>query len=152
MKLFWRVTLIVFVVVASAALIWYFFVRTIDHSTTTTLAIGQTNLKTQVVIDEAERTRGLSGSQPLGDDQAMLFVFPAEDTWGIWMKEMNYPIDIVWLDKDKTVQHIVENAQPSSYPSIFRPAQPMRYVLEMKAGTVKHKSITIGARAEFTLP
>lgn len=152
MKVFWRVALIVLGVVTSAALIWYFLIRTIDPPTTTTLAIGQAQLKAQVVVDEAERTKGLSGSKPLVDDQAMLFVFPAEDTWGIWMKEMNYPIDVVWLDKDKIVQHIVENAQPSSYPSIFRPAQPMRYVLEMKAGTVKHKSITIGARAEFTLP
>lgn len=152
MKLFWRGALSVLGVVVIVALVWYFFVKTTEHSTMTTLAIGQANLKTRVVIDEAERTKGLSGSQPLGNDQAMLFVFPAEDTWGIWMKEMSYPIDIVWLDKDKTVQHIVENAQPSSYPSIFRPAQPMRYVLEMKAGTVKHKSITIGARAEFTLP
>src|SRR3990167_10091001 len=120
MKLFWRVALSVLGVVVTVALVWYFFVKTTEHSTMTTLAIGQVNLKTRVVIDEAERTKGLSGSQPLSGDQAMLFVFPAEDTWGIWMKEMNYPIDIVWLDKDKTVQHIVENAQPSSYPSIFR--------------------------------
>lgn len=148
MKVFWRVVPIVLGLAVIAAA-WYVLVRP-DHSAN--LKIGQAEFAAKIMVDERDREKGLSGSQPLGDNEAMLFVFPSDSTWGIWMKDMKYPIDIVWLDKDKTVKHIVENAQPSSYPTIFRPAEDTRYVLEMKAGTTKHKSITIGSRAEFTLP
>lgn len=149
MKVFWRGLLIVLGVAVVALATWHALVRPDQPAN---LTLGKAEFVAKIVSDEREREKGLSGSRPLHDDEAMLFVFPSDSTWGIWMKDMNYPIDIAWLDKDKTVKHIVENAQPSSYPSIFRPAEDVRYVLEMKAGTAKYKSITIGSRAEFTLP
>lgn len=112
--------------------------------------VGDGEFRAKIVRSAADRERGLSGTSQLGDQQAMLFVFPSDDRWGIWMKDMNYPIDIVWLDGDKTVRHIVTDARPDSYPTVFRPDGPMRYVIELKSGTVKHKSITIGTRAEFS--
>ena len=66
------------------------------------------------------------------------------------MKDMNYPIDIVWLDKDKKIVYIVKNAPPESYPyETFVPKQDARYVLELPAGTVGPKSIVIGKEAAF---
>ncbi len=63
---------------------------------------------------------------------------------------MKYPIDIVWLDKDKKVVYIVKNAPPESYPyENFTPKQDARYVLELPAGTVSKKSIAIGKEAMF---
>ena len=63
---------------------------------------------------------------------------------------MNFPIDIIWLDKDKKVVYIVKNAPPESYPyEQFEPKEEVRYVLEVAAGTVQQKKITIGAVAQF---
>ena len=68
------------------------------------------------------------------------------------MKDMNYPIDIIWIDQQKVVQYIVADAQPASYPqTTFKPDRAVRYVLEVKAGTAAQKSITIGTRAEFNV-
>lgn len=115
-----------------------------------TVHIGDGVFNTQVAKTPAERERGLSGTNKLRADQAMLFVFDQDDEWSIWMKDMNYPIDIVWLDKDKKVVYIVKNAPPESYPyENFVPKQQARYVLEFPAGTTSKKAINIGSQAKF---
>lgn len=92
-----------------------------------------------------ERERGLSGTDSLPSDRAMVFVFPKDDKWAIWMKDMKYPIDIVWLNSDKVVVHMVKNAQPSSYPKTqFEPPQNTRYVIELPSGTIERTGISIG--------
>lgn len=113
--------------------------------------VGQGSFHTVVAQTQAERQRGLSGSAPLADDQAMLFVFPSDGKWGFWMKDMNYPIDIIWLDQHQVVRHIAENAQPGSYPDItFAPPVATRYVIETKAGIARAKRITIGTQADIS--
>lgn len=115
-----------------------------------TVHIGDGVFNSQVAKTPAEREKGLSGSRGLKADQAMLIVFDRDDKWSIWMKEMNYPIDIVWLDKDKKVVYIVKNAPPESYPyETFAPKQEARYVLEFPAGTTSKKAIKIGSEAKF---
>lgn len=93
--------------------------------------------------DELER--GLSGTDNLPNEHGMLFVFPTDNKWPIWMKDMKYPIDIVWLDKDTTVVYMVKNAQPESYPDTqFTPNKNARYVIELASGTIERTGITIG--------
>lgn len=106
-------------------------------------------LSAQVVRSPAERSRGLSGRSSLPDGQAMLFVFPASARHGIWMKDMRFPIDIVWLDESKTVVDIKRNATPDSYPHSFRPVEPARYVLELNAGFVERHNIVPGDHARW---
>lgn len=120
------------------------------ESVPSTLRLGEGDFTLRVARTEQELNRGLSGTTNLPADQALLFVFARSETWGIWMKDMNYPIDIVWLDEDKTVVSTKKNAQPSSYPDeIFRPSERAKYVIELKAGTVDDKRITIGEQAVF---
>lgn len=99
---------------------------------------------TTIVQKEAELEKGLSGTDSLPADHAMLFVFPNADKWGIWMKDMNYPLDIVWLNEDRVVIHMEKNVSPSSYPKAFKPDQPARYVIELPSGTIEKTGIVIG--------
>jgi uncharacterized protein len=92
-----------------------------------------------------ELMRGLSGTNSLPANQAMVFVFPGDDKWAIWMKDMKYPIDIVWLDKNKLVVYLIKNAQPSSYPKTqFKPDRDTRYVIEFPSGTIDMTGIRVG--------
>ncbi len=93
---------------------------------------------------DAEREKGLSGSANLPQNEAMLFVFPRDGKWGMWMKDMTYPIDMVWLDSDKNVIYTVKNAEPSSYPKVFMPDKNARYVIELASGTIERTGITKG--------
>lgn len=115
-----------------------------------TVHIGDAVFTARVATTPAAREKGLSGTEPLRQDEAMLFVFDSDSKWAIWMKDMKYALDIVWLDKDKKVVYIVKNAPPESYPyEQFAPKQDARYVLELAAGTVGRKSISNSQQAMF---
>lgn len=101
-------------------------------------------IKAEVADQESTRNAGLSGRNSLGRNSAMLFVFPQDAKHGIWMKDMNFPIDIVWLDSSKLVVYIADNVQPDSYPTIFAPDNDARYVIELPAGRAAELEIKPG--------
>ncbi|RYX79202.1 DUF192 domain-containing protein [bacterium] len=114
------------------------------------VTIGGQGYRADIARKAADLEHGLSDSPQIAADEAMVFIFPRVSKWGIWMKDMNYPIDILWLDEAKKVQHIIEDVQPDSYPeTTFYPPLDARYVIELKSGTVKDKRITIGTQAAF---
>lgn len=92
---------------------------------------------------------GLSNKKSLPISGAMLFEFNTDDYHGIWMKEMNFSIDIIWLDLSKRVVHIEENVAPNTYPMVFTPTDPSRYVIEFNAGYVASSGIEIGDSLDF---
>ncbi len=115
------------------------------------LQLVNTTFEVEILQTEEDKIRGLSGTKSLAQNRAMLFDFEHEGTWGIWMKDMNYAIDIIWTDKDGKVIHIVKDAQPSSYPdTIFRPTAPARYVIETISGTIERTGLKMGDM--ITLP
>lgn len=117
----------------------------------TTVWLGDGVFQTSLATTSRSREKGLSGTDHLAPDQAMLFVFDTSDQWGIWMKDMNYPIDVVWLNDQKQVVYSVSNMNPDSYPEVFTPKQPARYVVEFAAGTLASKAIHTGSQAQFSL-
>lgn len=116
-----------------------------------TLSIENHVYTATILEEENELIRGLSGSDQLPPDHVMLFDFGKDSRWGIWMKDMNYPIDIIWLDKQARVIYMVQDAQPSSYPdTIYRPKQNARYVIEAVSGTIERTGLKVGD--SVTLP
>jgi uncharacterized membrane protein (UPF0127 family) len=114
--------------------------------------LGDGIFRARIARTYEQRQTGLSGVQYLGDDEAMLFVFDRDSRWSIWMKDMNFPIDVVWLDAHQKVNYIVKNASPDSYPTtVFTPKEEARFVIEVKAGTVDQQRIAIGQTAAFDL-
>lgn len=83
------------------------------------------------------RAKGLSGTEKLDDLQVMLFAFDSNDTHGIWMKDMNYPIDIFWVSEDFEIVHIERRVGPETFPKTFRPNTPSRYVIEANANVAE---------------
>ena len=68
------------------------------------------------------------------------------------MKDVKVPLDIVWLNSDKKVVFIVKNASPEGGANtIFTPKATARYVIELPAGTVASKAITVGLAAVFDI-
>ncbi len=92
----------------------------------------------------AKRERGLYGSIEFEDNKGMLFIFESPDKYGIWMKDMLFPIDIIWIDGNLKIVDIIENALPESFPKVFAPKENAIFVLEVPAGAVYEKNITIG--------
>jgi uncharacterized membrane protein (UPF0127 family) len=76
-----------------------------------------------------ERKQGLSGKREIGA-AGMLFIFDEPDYHGIWMKDMLFPIDIIWIDENLVVVGIDKSVRPDTYPKTFRPTAPVKYVVE----------------------
>jgi|SRR3989344_4419366 len=115
-----------------------------------TLFIERVPIKVDIADTEEKRILGLGGRSFLPANQGMLFVFDSVASHGIWMKGMQFPIDIVWIGSNLRVVDIMENVQPDSFPRIFYPRANARYVLEVNALFVEARDIQKGDT--ITLP
>lgn len=109
-----------------------------------TITFGNASLTLEYATTPEAREIGLGGRNSIPEGYAMLFVFPRDDYHGIWMKDMQVPIDIFWLDAQGQVVFIASDVSTSTYPNVFYPAQSARYVLETAAGFARANGITIG--------
>lgn len=100
-----------------------------------------------VAKTDAEKQLGLSGTTSLAQNTGKLFIFDELGNHGFWMKDMNYPIDIVWFDQNWSVVGLAKNATPESYPNVFYPEHPAQYVLEINAGVAEKLNLGFGSVA-----
>lgn len=114
------------------------------------MRVGSHPIKVEIAGTNAERVRGLSGRRDLAPGSGLLFVFPASATYGFWMKEMRFAIDIVWIGEDLRIVHIAADVAPETYPEVFKPPEPARYVLEMPAMSMREMGAKPGTA--ITLP
>jgi len=111
--------------------------------------VGGQMIKVDLALTPEDQKLGLSGREYIAEDEGMLFVFKKPDKNYFWMKEMNFPIDIIWLDEDLKVIFIQENALPESFPASFGPEEESRYVLELSSGFVKKNNLEVGNFVKF---
>jgi len=109
-----------------------------------TVSIGRLTIPVIIADTPELRTRGLSGRSALPQDSGMFFDMKSDGNHGIWMKEMHFPIDIIWIDRSLRIVTIEANAAPDSYPKVFYPRSLARYVLEVRAGFAVEHGITLG--------
>lgn len=120
------------------------------------IAIRDLVTKAEVVQSDASKKKGLSGRESLEIDQGMLFVFNRSGIYPFWMKDMKFAIDIIWIDENKKIVYIAENAPPEpgkKDSELFRyvPKNNSQYVLEINAGLSKLHNIQIGDAVNFEL-
>ena len=111
--------------------------------------IGTFKLEVEIADDDAERAQGLSGREALAPDRGLLFVFDEPAAAGFWMRNMNFPIDIIWIDGAWRVVGITANVSPDSFPQVFYPPEPIKYVLETNAGWALKNNLQIGESVLF---
>ena len=115
-----------------------------------TIAIGSKKISVQIADTSAKRTKGLSGVKSLEADHGMLFVFGVKDsTPAFWMKDMDIPLDMVWITGGKIIR-IDKNipaptaGTPDSKLKIYSAGQPVDYVLEVNAGFSDQNNVKVG--------
>jgi uncharacterized membrane protein (UPF0127 family) len=108
------------------------------------VAIRDVGIDVTLADSEQERTRGLSGVSSIGAREGLLMVFEEAGHHAIWMKDMNFPIDIIWIGDDLTVVDISEAVSPDSYPAIYEPEMPARMALEVNARFAATYRIRVG--------
>lgn len=107
--------------------------------------INGTNINVETVKKAQEIQIGLTKYKNIKENQGMLFVFDPPSKPAFWMKDVSFPIDIIWIKEGKVVG-LEENLAPcktNSCPT-YSCELEIDYVLEVNAGIVEKKNIKIG--------
>ncbi len=118
------------------------------------ITLPQGRVYAEVVDTPASRAQGLSGRPSLAEDEGMLFVFDHSGKYGFWMKDMLFPIDMIWINEDQVVVHIERNATPSSYfvtnpPQTYVNTPDAKYVLEINSGASEKYGVYLGTKVKI---
>ena len=118
-------------------------------------AIVTTSTGKEISVEVADtvekRSLGLGKRSGLENGWGMLFVFEKRKQHGFWMKDMQFPLDIIWLDNYRIV-HILRNVQPaksSVSPPIMTPPVAGNFVLEIDAGRADELKLQVGQRLKY---
>lgn len=135
--------------VAIGALFGVLFLRATEPIAPAYLMNEGVRIPVLVLEREIERERGLSNTVSLPTRTGALFIFAKPGNYSFWMKDMRYPIDIVWIDADWKVLGVTENVVPESYPTAFYPPSDAKYVLEVNAGEARVLKLKQGSVVTF---
>jgi uncharacterized membrane protein (UPF0127 family) len=123
--------------------------------------VNSFELTTDLAITNDQKAEGLAVKDHLKENEGMLFVSERPSRQSFWMKDMKFPIDIIWLNSNGTVVHIEHTLQPCI--SVVNPAASIRncpiytpdsdsqYVLETIAGFSQKHNVKIGTNIDFYL-
>ncbi len=115
------------------------------------IKIKDADLKVLIADTDAKKAKGLSGRLSLASNSGMLFIYNEEEIRRFWMKNMKFPIDIIWIRKDKVVDILINALPPKSGTldselSIYQSGEPVDKVLEVNSGFINKHGIAIGDR------
>jgi uncharacterized protein len=95
--------------------------------------------------------KGLSGREYLKKDNGMLFVFNDSRQRSFWMKDMNFPLDVIWISDFVVVEFLENIKEKDEYGETTRFSSnvPVNMVLEINSGWIKENKIKIGDKVVF---
>lgn len=121
-----------------------------------TVKLDSVVLEVQIADTDPRRVRGLMFQEQLPLDEGMLFVFDDANIRSIWMLNMQFPLDVIWIDDNSKVVFIEKNVPPCktaletvTCPSYNGGSRDAKYVLEVTAGFVDEFKITTGSTLEI---
>jgi len=109
-------------------------------------AKGERSFTIEIADNPGERERGLMFREEMDDGHGMLFVFEDQREVGFWMKNTPMPLDLLFIAQDGTIKAIKQGESFSE--AVITPGVPVRFVLELKAGTAARNDIVGGDKAE----
>lgn len=141
--IFLAISLLVVILVAA------FFIFQKDRQfSLSEVEIGEVVFKVEVAESMASRAKGLSGRESLGEDEGMLFIFNSTGKRSFWMKDMKFPIDIIWISEDK-IAGLEKNVKPEPDKNLFNltnyiSPEGVDKVLEINAGLADKFGFKVG--------
>lgn len=116
------------------------------------VTINNNSFKVILATSQQEREIGLSETKQLSRNQGMIFLFDKPDYYPFWMKNMKFPIDIIYIDND-TIVTIKNDIQPPKdnreSPKIYIPTAPANKVLEIEAGLSEKYKFKNGDKVKY---
>lgn len=110
------------------------------------IKIGDTEVRVEISDDLGEQVQGLSGRDSLCPDCGILFIYEKPQIQNFWMKDMKFPLDILFIRRGKVVEtrENIPNPRESEDPVKIQSSEQADMVLEVNAGLVQLREIKIG--------
>jgi uncharacterized membrane protein (UPF0127 family) len=102
----------------------------------------------EVADTPAKRELGLQYRRDLAADRGMIFLFPSESHHSFWMKNTPISLDMIFINRDRKIVGIVEQAVPFSTDSRSVPAAS-QFVLEINGGLAGRYGLKVGDSITF---
>ena len=109
---------------------------------------GAVSYQVEVADNVVSRAQGLMNRGPLPLNAGMLFLYNGKTPVSFWMKNVSFPLDIIFIDNDGIIIKIHENALPHGLTPIHSNS-PIIGVLELNGGSVKRAHISIGNMVQY---
>lgn len=109
---------------------------------------GRHTFMVELADTDETRSRGLMYRKSLPDGYGMIFDFGRMQETYFWMKNTYVSLDMIFIREDGTVARVAENTTPLS-EKVIPSGEPVRFVLEVEAGTAREIGIARGDRIEY---
>lgn len=125
-----------------------------SFSSPSTVKIKEKTFNVSLAKSKEQLMVGLSKTNKLDENKGMLFIFDKKDYHAFWMKDMKFPIDIIFIDDTKVVD-IAHAAQPLKEgesvlgSQIYKPQKKANRVLEINSGLANKYGIKASDTVEF---
>jgi len=107
------------------------------------------NLDIEIADDDYQFQTGLMYRKSMEPNRGMLFVFKYQRPLSFYMKNTEFPLDIIFINNAKKIVSITKNTTPFEQTSLPSGA-PARYVLEVNAGLTDDWNLAIGDIVEWS--
>lgn len=107
------------------------------------------NFDIEIADTDYETQTGLMYRSSMEKNQGMLFIFPNEAMHSFYMKNTEFPLDIIYIDGNQKIASFQKNAQPYDESGLTSKV-PIKYVLEVNAGLSDEMGLQVGDSISFT--
>ncbi|MCK0189369.1 DUF192 domain-containing protein [Arenibacter sp. F20364] len=108
-----------------------------------------TTLDIEIADTDYERETGLMYRSSMHPTQGMLFVFEDVSMHYFYMKNTEFPLDLIFVDEQMRIASFQKNAEPMNENSLSSKV-PVKYVLEVNAGLADKWSLAVGDSIVYT--
>lgn len=143
---------LIYILTVIAVTTLFYIVKTnqISDLDYTKVIIDNKIIEAEIADTDEKRYQGLGNKKNLCDNCGMLFIFSDKRERNFVMRNMNFPLDIIWIDDDKIVK-INKNLPPEGENPVnnYSPDIPVNYVLEVNGGFADKNNIKKGGKIIF---
>ncbi|MCP4936183.1 MAG: DUF192 domain-containing protein [bacterium] len=104
---------------------------------------GSIQFTVEIADHFLSRARGLMNRSVLPPKTGMLFLYDSETPVSFWMKNVPFPLDMLFIDRSGRVVRVHENAKPGDLTPI-NSELPVLGVLEIPGGASRRAQINPG--------
>ena len=141
----WAIGLVVMAIVVFVG-VYVWSQNHVNFESVKILLPDHTELTLEIAESAPQLSKGLSGRASLDQNHGIIFLFEESAQHRFWMKEMEFPLDFIWLEGESIVELRANVGDPLTVGKILDvvPDAPFNRVIEVNAGTIKKHHLTIG--------